>query len=315
VASSSSRSGSLRSWASPSSRRRPGRLQNWPIRRRRGARAPPRYDRRHARADPAPPRRVAVEPGESLHRLVDVPSLRAASRGARRGEKLRGHKIDKVHTSVLKRAIDTATIALQAARHRPGAIERDPASRAHVRRPPGARQGGSREALGDEQVKLWRRSYDVRPPGGESLADTAARVLRTGSRTFLPELRAGRTCSSSRTATRSARSSLHLDGLTRDQVLQLEIPTGRPSSTSSTADGRVRDKRYLCHPARHPCPPSSRDRTLLARVSRRRLEITRCRGCGWWIHPPRPVCPAAHGARPFRLGAGERPARPWRASP
>src|SRR5262252_6844607 len=105
---------------------------------------------------------------------VDVPlSARGEAEARAAGEKLRGHKIDKLYTSVLKRAIDTATLALEPAGVRPAAVEREAAQR-----------------FGAQQVKLWRRSYDVRPPDGESLADTAARVLPYWESHILPDLRA-----------------------------------------------------------------------------------------------------------------------------
>src|SRR5579875_3879505 len=106
---------------------------------------------------------VLLRHGESQWNLenrftgwVDVPlSPRGEAEARAAGEKLRGRRIDKVYTSALRRAIDTARLAL-------------------------------------EQARLWRRSYDVRPPGGESLADTAARVLPYWETHLLPELRAGR---------------------------------------------------------------------------------------------------------------------------
>src|SRR5215470_18275292 len=105
---------------------------------------------------------------------VDVPlSARGEAEARAAGEKLRGHKIDKLYTSVLKRAIDTATLALEPAGVRPAAVERDAALNERMY---GSLQGLDKaeaaQRFGAQQVKLWRRSYDVRPPDGESLADT-----------------------------------------------------------------------------------------------------------------------------------------------
>src|SRR5262249_59274730 len=81
---------------------------------------------------------------------------------------------------------------------------------------------------GDAQVKLWRRSYDVRPPGGESLADTAARVLPYWESDILPDLCAGKNVLVVAHGNSLRALVMHLDGLTREQVLELEIPTAPP---------------------------------------------------------------------------------------
>ncbi len=98
---------------------------------------------------------------------------------------------------------------------------------------------------GDAQIKLWRRSYDVRPPGGESLADTAARVLPYWESHILPDVRAGKNVLIVAHGNSLRALVMHLDGLTREQVLELEIPTGAPLLYDMTADGQVAGKRYL----------------------------------------------------------------------
>ena len=94
-------------------------------------------------------------------------------------------------------------------------------------------------------MKLWRRSYDVRPPGGESLADTAARVLPFWESRILPEIRAGKNVLVIAHGNSLRALVMHLDGLSRDEVLQLEIPTGAPLLYEMAPDGTVRGKRYL----------------------------------------------------------------------
>ena len=99
--------------------------------------------------------------------------------------------------------------------------------------------------FGAEQVRLWRRSYDVRPPGGESLADTAARVLPYWETHLLPELRAGRNLLVVAHGNSLRALVMHLDRLTPAEVLALEIPTGAPLLYEIGPDGAVRGKRYL----------------------------------------------------------------------
>jgi 2,3-bisphosphoglycerate-dependent phosphoglycerate mutase len=178
---------------------------------------------------------------------VDVPlSPKGEAEARAAGEKLRGHRIDKLYMSVLKRAIDTATLALEAA-----GIPTPPAIRdaALNERMYGDLQGLNKaeaaQRWGDAQIKLWRRSYDVRPPGGESLADTAARVLPFWESHLLPDLRAGKNVLVAAHGNSLRALVMHLDGLSHEEVLELEIPTGAPLLYDIAPDGRVVAKRYL----------------------------------------------------------------------
>lgn len=178
---------------------------------------------------------------------VDVPlSPRGEEEARNAGQKLRGRKIDKLYTSVLKRAIDTAELALEAARIGPLPTERDAALNERMY---GDLQGKNKaeaaREFGSDQVKLWRRSYDVRPPGGESLADTAARVLPYWERRILPDLRAGKNVLVVAHGNSLRALVMHLDGLTREQVLALEIPTGVPLLYEIDPAGDVYGKQYL----------------------------------------------------------------------
>jgi 2,3-bisphosphoglycerate-dependent phosphoglycerate mutase len=178
---------------------------------------------------------------------VDVPlSPKGEAEARAAGEKLRGRRIDKLYTSVLKRAVDTATLAQETAGIGPLPTERDPALNERMY---GDLQGKNKaEAMrdfGEDQVKIWRRSYDVRPPGGESLADTAARVLPYWESHILPDLRAGKNVLVAAHGNSLRALVMHLDGLTRDQVLELEIPTGVPLLYEMRPDGSVAAKRYL----------------------------------------------------------------------
>jgi 2,3-bisphosphoglycerate-dependent phosphoglycerate mutase len=127
---------------------------------------------------------------------VDValsPKGEAEARAA--GEMLRGRRIDKLYTSTLRRAIDTATLALEVAGIGSLPTERDAALNERMYGDlQGLDKGEAAKQFGADQVHRWRRSYDERPPGGESLADTAARVLPYWERQILPDLKAGIRC-------------------------------------------------------------------------------------------------------------------------
>src|SRR5262249_10952024 len=159
---------------------------------------------------------------------------------------LAGHRIDVLYTSVLVRAIDTARLALASAGIDAVPTVRDAALNERMY---GDLQGKNKaEAaaqFGDEQVRQWRRSYDVRPPGGESLADTAARVIPYWEARILPDLQAGKNVLIAAHGNSLRALVMHLDHLTREEVLALEIPTGSPLLYDLAPDGSVRSKRYL----------------------------------------------------------------------
>ena len=178
---------------------------------------------------------------------VDVPlSPKGESEARLAGEKLRGRKIDKLYTSVLRRAIDTADLALAAAGISGLPTEREAALNERMYGDlQGMNKAEASERFGADQVKLWRRSYDVRPPAGESLADTAARVLPYWEGRIFPDLHAGKNVLIVAHGNSLRALVMHLDGLTREQVLALEIPTGAPLLYEIAPDGGVLGKRYL----------------------------------------------------------------------
>ncbi len=178
---------------------------------------------------------------------VDVPlSPRGEAEARAAGAKLAGRCIDKLYTSEMTRALETARLALEVAGIGPLPTERDAALNERMYGDlQGLDKAEAAKRFGAEQVQLWRRSYDVRPPGGESLADTAARVLPYWTSHILPDLRAGKNVLVAAHGNSLRALVMHLDGLSRDEVLQLEIPTGVPLLYEMTPEGTVRAKRYL----------------------------------------------------------------------
>lgn len=145
------------------------------------------------------------------------------------GEKLRGIPLDKVYTSVLKRAIRTAEIVLTVLDKTNLPVIRDAAlNERHYGDLQGLNKAETAKKYGEQQVHLWRRSYDIRPPNGESLQDTAARVLPYWHTTILPDLKAGKNLLVAAHGNSLRALVMYLDGLTREEVLDLNIPTGVP---------------------------------------------------------------------------------------
>ncbi|NGX60755.1 MAG: 2,3-bisphosphoglycerate-dependent phosphoglycerate mutase [Chlamydiae bacterium] len=85
-----------------------------------------------------------------------------------------------------------------------------------------------REIFGDEQVHIWRRSYDIPPPNGESLKMTAERTLPYFDAEILPKVKSGETILVSAHGNSLRSIVMELDALSEEEVLQLEIPTGKP---------------------------------------------------------------------------------------
>lgn len=178
---------------------------------------------------------------------VDVPLTELGREEARQaGRKLRGIRIDKAYTSVLQRATETLDIMLRELDLTDLPVERDAAlNERHYGDLQGLNKAETAEKFGAEQVHLWRRSYDTAPPGGESLEDTAARTLPYFESKILPDLRANRNVLVSAHGNSLRSIVMHLDRLTREQVLALNIPTGVPIVYEMDQEGNVLSKRIL----------------------------------------------------------------------
>ena len=109
----------------------------------------------------------------------------------------------------------------------------------------GLNKAETAEKFGAEQVHIWRRSYDVAPPGGESLKDTAARTLPYFAAKIMPEIMAGRNVIVSAHGNSLRAIVMQLDNLSPDEVTQLELATGVPVIYRLNEDGSVADKREL----------------------------------------------------------------------
>jgi len=92
----------------------------------------------------------------------------------------------------------------------------------------GLNKAETAEKFGAEQVRIWRRSYDVPPPGGESLEMTAARSIPYFLKTIVPYLQEGSNAFVVAHGNSLRAIMMHLDGLSKDEVLHLELGTGSP---------------------------------------------------------------------------------------
>ncbi|MCB1384692.1 MAG: 2,3-bisphosphoglycerate-dependent phosphoglycerate mutase [Nitratireductor sp.] len=105
----------------------------------------------------------------------------------------------------------------------------------------------ARERWGEEQVHIWRRSYDVPPPGeeGESLRDTGARVWPYYLQEILPRVLAGQTVLVAAHGNSLRSLVMVLDRLSKDEITKLNLATGVPMVYRLNADSTVAEKRVL----------------------------------------------------------------------
>jgi 2,3-bisphosphoglycerate-dependent phosphoglycerate mutase len=92
----------------------------------------------------------------------------------------------------------------------------------------GLNKDDTRQKYGDEQVHIWRRSFDVPPPNGESLELTAERTLPYLEQSIIPSLQSGKNVFVAAHGNSLRSIIMSLEGLSREQVLSLEVPTGSP---------------------------------------------------------------------------------------
>jgi 2,3-bisphosphoglycerate-dependent phosphoglycerate mutase len=109
----------------------------------------------------------------------------------------------------------------------------------------GLNKDAAREKWGAEQVHTWRRSYDVAPPGGESLRDTAARVLPFYIQDILPRVLRGDTVIVSAHGNSLRALVMVLERLSPQQIVAREIATGVPLIYRLNADSTVAEKKEL----------------------------------------------------------------------
>ena len=103
----------------------------------------------------------------------------------------------------------------------------------------GLNKDEAREKWGDEQVHIWRRSFDTPPPGGESLKGTAERVLPYFKKEILPQLLEGKNILIAAHGNSLRSLVMELDQLTKEQVVKLEIATGDPIYYEIASSGKV----------------------------------------------------------------------------
>lgn len=170
----------------------------------------------------------------------------AEARRAGRLLKAGGFAFDIAYTSELKRAQHTLELmlaelgqtGLATVKHQ-ALNERDYGDLV------GLNKDEAKARFGAEQVHQWRRSYDVPPPGGESLKDTAARVIPYYESHIRPDVMAGKNVVVAAHGNSIRALIMHLEKLTPEQILAREVATGVPMIYRLTETGAVAEHRDL----------------------------------------------------------------------
>ena len=201
---------------------------------------------------------VLVRHGESQWNLenrftgwVDVPlSEKGVEEAKKAGERLKkeGIRFDKAYTSDLQRAQNTLKLILEKLGQESLPVENDKAlNERHYGELQGLNKAETAKKFGDDQVKIWRRSYDIAPPGGESLKDTAARTLPYFDSKIATDLKKGLNVIVAAHGNSLRSIVMHLDHLTKEQVLELNLATGVPIIYELDPNLEILSKKELNH--------------------------------------------------------------------
>ncbi len=159
---------------------------------------------------------------------------------------LHDYKFDKAYTSVLKRANRTLEIILNDLdQTEVPVVHSEKLNERMYGDLQGKNKDEMREEFGEEQVHIWRRSYDIAPPNGESLKDTAERVLPYFENTIVPDLRAGKRIIISAHGNSLRALMMKLENIDPKDITSVEIPTGIPKVYELNENIQVKSAKFL----------------------------------------------------------------------
>lgn len=154
-----------------------------------------------------------------------------------------GFKFDQAFTSVLQRAQRTLDLMLVELKQTGLATTQDQAlNERDYGDLSGLNKDDARAKWGEEQVHTWRRSFDVNPPGGESLKDTAARTLPYFHDKIWPLVTGGQTIVVAAHGNSLRSIIMDIETLSPEEILKVEVATGVPIVYRVAADGEIAEK-------------------------------------------------------------------------
>mgnify|MGYP001252397505 FL=1 len=158
----------------------------------------------------------------------------------------KGIQFDEMFTSMLVRAQDTGTIILDSINQQNISITKNKAlNERNYGSLAGLNKNDARKKWGEEQVHIWRRSFDIPPPEGESLKDTAERVLPYFHEYIMPKVIQGLSILVAAHGNSLRALIMELDLISSEDIVKLEIPTGAPIQYEFNQNGEVVNKTKL----------------------------------------------------------------------
>ena len=179
---------------------------------------------------------------------VDVPLTDFGRKQAgKAGESIKkeGLQFQIAYTSVLNRAIETLEIVMKTVQQNISVIKDSALNERMYGDLQGLNKEDTAKKYGAEQVHIWRRSYDVRPPNGESLEDTQKRTIPFFINCIMTDIKEGKNVLVVAHGNSLRSIIMYLDKLSKEQVLSLELPTGLPIVYSIDSNGMVTSKKEL----------------------------------------------------------------------
>ena len=195
-----------------------------------------------------------IRHGQSIYNLenrftgdADVPLTPLGKEEAvQAGKKIKGYHYDFAYTSMLARAEESLQIILKEIEQTTIPIKRNKAlNERRYGELQGLNKAETAEKFGEAQVLIWRRSYDVRPPSGESLEDTYHRTIPFYKSEIEPELLAGKNILVVAHGNSLRALVMYLEKIGKEDIFKLNIPTGIPRNYSFNNKLQVRSIAYL----------------------------------------------------------------------
>jgi 2,3-bisphosphoglycerate-dependent phosphoglycerate mutase len=199
------------------------------------------------------PKLILIRHGQSIWNLenrftgwVDVPLTETGKDEARKAaQHLRGIHLQVAYTSALSRAQTTLAIILDELGLDVPVIRDQALNERFYGDLQGLNKEDTAKRYGADQVKIWRRSYDVPPPGGEALKNTAERTLPFFERCIMGDIRQGKNVLVVAHGNSNRSIVMMLDNLSKEAVIELNLETGVPLVYDLDTEGKVLSKQTL----------------------------------------------------------------------
>ena len=199
------------------------------------------------------PTLVLVRHGQSLWNLenrftgwVDVPlTAQGQAEAKAAGEKLKGMPFDVAYTSALSRAQHTLSLIQEAMGTQLPVIRDQALNERHYGDLQGLNKADTAAKYGDEQVHIWRRSFDVPPPNGEALKQTSERTIPFYERCIFGDLKQGKNVLVVAHGNSNRSIVMALEKLSGEAIMKVELATGVPLVYEVSVTGEVLSKRIL----------------------------------------------------------------------